>query len=57
MQSTSITRTEYTLQVLTRLGDGKKYLGIDIYRDYKQKEVHVSMLNYVPEALVCFQLT
>ena len=35
--------------------DGKTYLGMDIDWYYTQKKVHVSMLEYVPEALVRFQ--
>jgi hypothetical protein len=34
---------------------GARYLGINIYWDYINKNVHVSMLNYVPEALIRFQ--
>jgi hypothetical protein len=35
--------------------DGKKYLGMDIGWDYKQRKVHVLMLEYVPKALMQFQ--
>jgi hypothetical protein len=35
--------------------DGKKNLGMDIDWDYKQRKVHVSMLEYVPKALMRFQ--
>jgi hypothetical protein len=35
--------------------DGKKYLGMDIEWDYKQRKVHMLMLKYVPEALMRFQ--
>ena len=35
--------------------EGKKYLGMDIDWDYIASKVHVSMLDYVPEALVRFQ--
>jgi hypothetical protein len=35
--------------------DGKKYLSMDIDWDYKQRKVHVSMLKYVPKALMRFQ--
>jgi len=35
--------------------EGKKYLGMDIDWDYKQKKVLVSMLKYVPEVLAQFQ--
>jgi hypothetical protein len=34
--------------------EGKKYLGMDIDWDYMQKKVRVSMLEYVPKALVQF---
>jgi hypothetical protein len=34
---------------------GKKYLGMDIDWDYKQRKVHVLMLEYVPKALMRFQ--
>ncbi len=34
--------------------EGKRYLGMDIDWDYMQKKVHVSMLEYVPKALVQF---
>ncbi len=34
--------------------DGKKYLGMDINCDYGQCQVHVSMLEYVPDALLHF---
>ena len=40
-----IKSAEYALQVLVRLGGGKKYLGMDIY---KRRAVHVSMVEYVP---------
>jgi hypothetical protein len=33
------------------------YLGMTIDWDYINKSVHVSMLDYVPEALICFQHT
>ena len=35
--------------------DSKKYLRMDIDWDYMQKKVHVSMLEYVPKALVRLQ--
>jgi hypothetical protein len=35
--------------------DGKQYLGMDIDWDYIGKQVHVSMLDYIPEALARFQ--
>jgi hypothetical protein len=35
--------------------DGKKYLGMDIDWDYEKRKVHVSMLEYVPKALMRFQ--
>ena len=35
--------------------DGKKYLGMDIDWDYDYHKVHVSMLDYIPEALARFQ--
>ena len=35
--------------------DGKKYLGMDIDWDYEGHKVHVSMLEYIPEALARFQ--
>jgi hypothetical protein len=52
---------EHLLQVLNmhykflQDWDGKKYLNIDIDCDYKQRKVHVLMLEYVPEALMQFQ--
>jgi hypothetical protein len=33
------------------------YLGMTINWDYINKSVYVSMLDYVPEALICFQHT
>jgi hypothetical protein len=36
---------------------GARYLGMNIDWDYINKNVHVSMLNYVPEALIRFQYT
>ena len=35
--------------------DGQRYLGMNIDWDYAGKNVHVSMLEYVPEALTRFQ--
>jgi hypothetical protein len=35
--------------------DSKKYLGMDLEWDYEQRKVHMSMLEYVPEALMWFQ--
>ncbi len=35
--------------------DSKKYLSMDIDWDYKQRKVHVLMLECVPEALIWFQ--
>jgi hypothetical protein len=32
--------------------DGARYLGVNIDWDYINKNIHVSMLNYVPEALI-----
>jgi hypothetical protein len=32
--------------------DGARYLGMNIGWDYINKNIHVSMLNYVPEALI-----
>jgi hypothetical protein len=52
---------EHLLQVLnmhykySQDWGGKKYLGMDIDWDYKQRKVHVSMLKYVSEALMRFQ--
>jgi hypothetical protein len=37
--------------------DGQRYLGMNINWDYTGRAVHVSMLDYVPEALTCFQHT
>ena len=34
---------------------GTRYLGMDIDWDYTDKKVHISMLDYVPEALTRFQ--
>jgi len=36
--------------------DGKKNLGMDIDWDYDSLKVHVSMLDYIPEALARFLL-
>ncbi len=33
----------------------KKYLSMDIDWDYEHRKVHVSMLEYVPKALIQFQ--
>ena len=33
---------------------GKGYLGIDLDWDHAAKLVHLSMLDYVKEALICF---
>ena len=55
------THVEHLLKILnthykcTIDWDGKKYLGMDIDWDYIASKVHVSMLDYVPEALVRFQ--
>jgi hypothetical protein len=52
---------EHLLQVLnmhymcSQDWDGKKYLGMDIDWDYKQRKVHVSMLKYVPKVLMRVQ--
>jgi hypothetical protein len=35
--------------------DGQRYLGMNIDWDYNDKKGHVSMLEYVPEALTRFQ--
>jgi hypothetical protein len=35
--------------------DSMKYLGMDIDWDYKQRKVHVLMLEYVPKTLMRFQ--
>ncbi len=35
--------------------DGQRYLGMNIDWNYNNKKVHVSMLEYVPEALTQFQ--
>jgi hypothetical protein len=37
--------------------DGQRYLGMNIDWDYTGQAVHISMLNYVPEALTRFQHT
>jgi hypothetical protein len=37
--------------------DGQRSLSMNIDWDYTGQAVHVSMLNYVPEALTCFQHT
>ena len=34
---------------------GKRYLGLTLDWDYSKREVHVSMLEYIPDALVRFQ--
>jgi hypothetical protein len=34
--------------------DGKKYLGMGIDWDYEQRQVHVSMLEYIPKVLMQF---
>jgi hypothetical protein len=34
---------------------GAQYLDMDIDWDYATKKVHISMLDYVPEALIHFQ--
>ncbi len=52
--------TDHLLQVLNTNykcaidWEGKRYLGMDIDWDYMQKKVHISMLEYVPEASVQF---
>ena len=33
---------------------GMSYIGMNMDWDYTQHQVHVSMLDYVPEALTCF---
>ena len=54
---------EHLLQVLNANNkyaidwEDKKYLGMDIDWDYKQKKVLVSILKYVPEALAQFRHT
>ncbi len=35
--------------------DGNQYLGINMDWDYSGRKVHISMLDYVPKALRCFQ--
>lgn len=53
--------TEHLLQVLNGHykwaidWEGKKYLGMEIDWEYMQKNALVSMLKYVPEALVQFR--
>jgi len=38
-------------------GSGKRYLGLDLDWDYDNRRVHISMLDYVPEALKRFNHT
>ena len=33
---------------------GKRYLGLTLDWDYEKQKVHLSMPDYVPEALTCF---
>ena len=35
--------------------DGKRYIGITLDWDYKRRQVHISMPNYVKNALAQFQ--
>ncbi len=52
---------EHLLKVLTQHytcsqdWDGKRYVGMNIDWDYVNRKVHVSMLDYVPEALLQFK--
>jgi hypothetical protein len=52
---------EHLLKVLTQHytcsqdWDGKRYVGMNIDWDYVNQKVHVSMLDYVPEALLRFK--
>jgi hypothetical protein len=35
---------------------GTRYIGMNMDWDYAQRQVHVSMLDYVPKALTCFHV-
>ena len=40
---------------ISQYWEGKIYLRMDLEWDYKKQEVHISILDYIAEALILFQ--